>query len=330
MTAPVGGLVGAWRARRAAVLRILTMGISVALLYMLYRSIDARRVATALAGVDPGWLVLAIGLLVPITVLRAMRFRWLLPQALPHLWEAVRLLLVASAFNMFLPAKTGDFSKSVVIARRGGATAGMATAAVVYERLADLTGLIAWALLGRLATHTTSVLPRSVWAIVALVGIGAAVVILSVTAARIAGGVLTALLPGKRLSRLREIVLGWPDLLVSIGPRRWLLAAFSFGLWFVQLTQIWLLTVAVGVPISFPVCIGLAAIALMVAQLPLSFNGIGIRDVAIVFLLAPFTSPDKAAAVGLLTSTRVLLPPLVAIPLLRSYMSEVMKARVAS
>ena len=100
---PTGG--AAWR-RGAG---LLSVAASAALLIALYRSIDARQVAASLVRADRLWLVISVAMILPITVLRAVRFLWVAPQGvLPGVGEALRLTLVSTALNVFLPAKSGD------------------------------------------------------------------------------------------------------------------------------------------------------------------------------------------------------------------------------
>ncbi|MSO82247.1 MAG: flippase-like domain-containing protein, partial [Acidobacteria bacterium] len=132
---------GGWTARIAALFSLVVSG---ALLVMLYRSLDVGLVAQALLQADAAWLAISVGMIVPITYLRAVRFYWVAPPgALPGTAEAFRLTLVASALNVFLPAKAGDLVKSYFVATRSNTAAGVALSMVVYERLCDLFGLIA-------------------------------------------------------------------------------------------------------------------------------------------------------------------------------------------
>ena len=50
-----------------------------ALLFVLYRSLDIRLIGEALLRVDRFWLVVSVGMILPITVLRAIRFYWVAP-----------------------------------------------------------------------------------------------------------------------------------------------------------------------------------------------------------------------------------------------------------
>ena len=126
---------------------------------------DVRLIGDALLSADPLWLVVSVGMILPITVLRAIRFFWVAPAgALPGIGEALRLTLVASALNVFVPAKAGDLIKSYFVAKRSETSAGVAIAIIVYERLCDLFGLIFWCLLGWLVGRpAVPGLPRAFW-----------------------------------------------------------------------------------------------------------------------------------------------------------------------
>ena len=123
--------------------------VSGVLLIALYRRIDFQLIGQALLGADRMWLATSIGMIVPITVLRGLRFFWVAPAGtLPGVGEALRLTVVASALNAFMPAKSGDLIKSYRVAKSGSTSTGVAIAIIVYERLCDLFGLLSWCLLG--------------------------------------------------------------------------------------------------------------------------------------------------------------------------------------
>jgi hypothetical protein len=65
----------------------------------------------------------------------------------------------------------------------------------------------------------------------------------------------------------------------------------------------------------------------MAGQLPLTFAGIGTRDIALVVLLMSYMAPESAAALGVLISTRNFLPPLIGAPLMWPYLSSAMDGR---
>jgi glycosyltransferase 2 family protein len=308
-------------------LRILSVGISAALLVVLYRSIDVRMVGQSLRRADVTWLIVSLSMIVPITVLRAIRFYWVAPLgALTGLVEALRLTLVASALNVFVPGKAGDLIKSYFVRRRGGGSTGVAVSIVVYERLCDLFGLIFWCMAGWvIARPDTGRVPAAIWPLLGGIGLVAVILVSSEHAAELTRAVIGRILPHHKLRKLRNLAEGWPDLVQRLhGRRKWVIL-FSVFLWLVHVIQMWMFTLALSLSIPFTVCASLSAIALMAGQLPFTLGGLGARDMALVVLLAGYMRPESAAAMGILISTRGLLPPLAALPIMRPYLSAAME-----
>jgi uncharacterized protein (TIRG00374 family) len=308
--------------KRGALLSLLVSG---GLIYLLYRTLNLRQVGEDLLTADRFWLVVSIGLIVPITALRAIRFFWVAPaDALPGIVEAFKLTLVSSALNVFVPAKAGDLIKSYFVARRGHVPTGVAIAIIVYERLCDMFGLIFWCLVGWFVgrPEVTS-LPVAFWSLLAVIGAMCGALISSERAAAIWRSLMMRLIPDGRLRKLRQLAMGWPDLLEVLRTRRVWIVPFSLLLWLAHLFQIWLFTIALSLDVPFTACASLSAIALMAGQLPLTVAGLGTRDVALVVLLAAYMAPESAAAMGVLISTRNFLPPLIGVPFMRPYLASV-------
>jgi uncharacterized protein (TIRG00374 family) len=310
---------------------LLGIAVSAALLTFLYRAIDLRLVGSTLRQADPLWLVFSVGFIAPLTAIRAWRFMLIVPpDARPGFGEAVRMTLVAGTFNMFMPAKTGDLVKSVVIARHRGATRSLAVAVVVWERLADLFALLLWSLVGILAGRTLFDLPSGWWIPIAVVCAIAGALVLTEKPTEMLLRPLGWIRIKGRTPRLVAGVLeaarGWPELHRELGRRRTSLVLLSVGLWFLQLSQIWMFAVTLHVAVPFTTCVSLAAAALMAGQLPLTFGGIGARDLALVVLFADYASPETAAAMGLLTATRSFVPSLAGLFVMKPHLAAVVDA----
>ncbi|OFW00849.1 MAG: hypothetical protein A3I61_12590 [Acidobacteria bacterium RIFCSPLOWO2_02_FULL_68_18] len=293
------------------------------LLVVLYRSLDIHLVGQALLRADPVWLIMSIGMILPITVLRAIRFfRVAPPGSLPGVGEALRLTLAATALNVFAPAKSGDLIKSYFVAKRSETSAGVAVAIIVYERLSDLFALIAWCLLGWVVGRPqVPGLPSFFWVLLAVLAVASGVLISSARVAVWLRGFVARTFPHRRLKRFRRLAYGWPDLLQMLrGRRRWIVS-YSLFLWLVHLVQIWLFTVTLSVDVPFTIVASLSAVALMAGQLPFTIAGLGTRDVVLVLLLSRYVPSEPAAAMGVLISTRNLLPPLLGLPVMWPYLS---------
>ena len=309
-----------WRPRGAS---LFSLALSVAILAALYRSIDVRLIVRDLRSVDRAWLVISVGMIVPITVLRAIRFYLVAPRGTTRgIGEALRLTLVSSAANVFLPAKSGDLIKSYFLANGRWSSAGVSVAVVVYERLCDLVGLITWCALGWfVARPDVSGVPPVLWPVLGMFGAVCAVLISSEQVARLGSALVARVLAG-RWQRLQKLADGWPGLFQALGSRRAGVILLSLLLWLVHVIQIWMFTVTLSIHIPFTVCVSLTAVALLVGQLPFAFAGLGARDVALVVLMRGYVRPESAAALGLLIATRNLLPPLAALAIVRPYVAR--------
>lgn len=303
---------------------LVSLIVSGTLLVALYRSLDLRLVAQALLRADRTWLVISVGMILPITYLRAVRFYWVAPAgALPSVGEAFRLTLVASALNVFVPAKAGDLVKGYFVASRSTTPAGVALAIVVYERLCDLFGLIAWCLVGWLVgrPQVAGVL-GTFWLVLGAIGAVCLTLISSERAADIVRTAAIRALPHEKLRKLHDLADGWPRLIRLLRGRRRVVVSFSLALWLTHLIQIWFFTLALSTRVPFTVAASLSAVALMAGQVPFTFAGLGARDLVLVVLLASYMTPESAAAMGVLMSTRNFLPPLMGLPIVRSYLSS--------
>lgn len=305
------------------IVTLVSLTVSGALLVALYRSLDFSLVVHALLRADRTWLVISVGMILPITYLRSLRFYWVAPAgALPSAGEAFRLTLVASALNVFVPAKAGDLVKGYFVASRSTTPAGVALAIVVYERLCDLFGLIAWCLVGWLVSKPqVAGIPATFWLFLGSIGAICLILISSERAAEIVRTVRRAL-PHERLRKVHDLTDGWPALVRMLRGRRRVVVSFSLALWLTHLVQIWLFTLALSAPVPFTVAASLSAVALMAAQIPFTFAGLGARDVVLVVLLASYMTPESAAAMGVLIATRNFLPPLMGLPIVRPYLSS--------
>ncbi|HTI40390.1 MAG TPA: lysylphosphatidylglycerol synthase transmembrane domain-containing protein [Vicinamibacterales bacterium] len=308
--------------RRPGGATLLSLALSAIILAALYRSIDARLIFRELRSVDKGLLLVSVAMIVPITVLRAIRFYLVAPRGtVAGVAEALRLTLVATAANVFMPAKSGDLIKSYFVAKER-TPVGVSVAVVVYERLCDLAGLITWCALGWVvARPVVAGVPSALWPVLGLFGLGCGLLVSSSRIARFGAAVVERLHMG-RLQRVQSLVDGWPGLFRSLGRRRAGVILLSMLLWLIHVIQIWMFTVALSIRIPFTVSASLSAVALMIGQLPFSFAGLGARDVALVVLMRAYVRPESAAALGLLISTRNLLPPLAALPIMRPYVAK--------
>ena len=115
--------------------KLISIGVSLFLLALLYLKIDLTRLLEVFSSSHRGWMVLSLGMVIPITMLTAWRLQKLTPkQASLNFAEGNRLILAASVLNMVLPSKMGDIAKAYFIQKRGALTGSLALSLVVFEK----------------------------------------------------------------------------------------------------------------------------------------------------------------------------------------------------
>jgi uncharacterized protein (TIRG00374 family) len=306
--------------------RLISLAVSAALLAIIYWQIDTRHLADVIAGVDPGWLAIGLGMVVPLTVLCALRLALLTPPGTLGIGKAARLTLLASTLNMVLPSKMGDIAKACGVMERGRIGGAQALALVVFEKGWDMAGLLTWCVLALLIAPSKG---PALWAVLALVSALLAVclaVLCSPWAAHAMTEVVVRFGPRRLATGASSLSAAWSEVLGRFWGRTGraaALVALSVFIWFLHLLQIWLFILALQAYAPFLASLFLAPLALLAGLLPLTFAGVGTRDAALVLLYQPYLSTPTAVALGILCTLRYLLPAIAGLLFIGGFMDAV-------
>jgi glycosyltransferase 2 family protein len=299
--------------------RPLSIALGLALLALIYSQLDLAAFRAAFLNCDPLWLLLSLSMVVPLTLITALRFLRLSRNQL-QFGESIRLILVAGTLNLVLPSKMGDIAKAYFLQSDHRYTGGDALAIVVFEKSFDMLALFLWFLVGFL--FLPSVIP---WFYALLILAGSVILIaLLVSRTMLASirRVLGACLPRSleaRTSQLLDSFAAAQGALRRDTGRTMNMGLLSLFLWLLHLLQIAGFTLAIGAEIPFEAQLALAPACILAGLLPLTFAGIGTRDAAVIILYAPYLEPPAAAVLGMLMTCRYLLPGVIGIPLLDRY-----------
>jgi len=127
-------------------------------------------------------------------------------------------------------------------------------------------------------------------------------------------------------SKVRSVEQAWQEMRDFVWQHRPRLAAvtgLSLFLWFLHLVQIWMFTLALRKDVPFLANLGLAPLAILAGLLPLTFAGIGTRDAALILFYHRYLDPAAGAALGLLCTSRYLMPALAGLPFLRRHLDTI-------
>lgn len=274
---------------KASVKTGIKFAVAVVLMALVWQMVDGAEVAARLRALRPGWVLVAVLLLLGQTVLSALRWRLTAAQ-LGHemgLRRALREYFLAQVMNLALPGGVlGDAGRAV----RAGAVAGLERAgqAVVFERLAGQAALVAVVLVAALGVSLTPggiVLPGAMLAGLAVVTAGLLM----------AGGMVV--LAGAHWPRVAVWRAAAARAVFARGvwPQQ---AALSLGTVAANLLAFAACAAAVGVWLPLGAVLVILPLVLFTMLVPLTIGGWGLREGAAValFPLAGATGAEGFAA----------------------------------
>ena len=311
--------------------RLLSLLVSLVILAVIYWRIDFMRMGPVFRACDPLWLVLSLGMVVPLTLATAWRLMQLMPGGSRlGFGESNRLILVASVLNLILPSKMGDLIKAWFLKERGHTSASLAFALVIFEKTCDMLSLLLWCTFGLLLYPQKDAL---FWLMTACVGgglVGGIMLLGFRPFAETVFKITARAAPARMQPRLERLQIGWREMHDCFWRRQSRLAlvcATSVFIWFLHLLQIWMFILALRAQTPFLANLALAPLAILAGLLPLTLAGIGTRDAALILFFRPYLAAPTAAAVGILCTMRYVLPAIGGMPFVAQYLPSLNLAR---
>ncbi|NET35593.1 MAG: flippase-like domain-containing protein [Cyanothece sp. SIO1E1] len=312
--------------------RLLSIVVSLVVLGVIYWKIDLPQLIQVFQNCDRPWLVISLGMVIPITLITAWRLQQLMPAAEPeqgialHFGEANRLILAASVLNMVLPSKMGDIAKAYFMRQRGHLSGSLALSLVVFEKACDMLSLLLWCVFG-LVLYPEKNWLFGVMTISVLTGLTLGILLLS--SRRVAQLFFhwgRRVAPKSMQPKLNKLSYAWDEMHTYFwrDPGQLLkVTSTSVWLWFLHLLQIWFFILALNAQTPFLTSLALSPLAILAGLLPLTFAGVGTRDAALILFYQPYFAAPTAAALGLLCTSRYLLPAIGGLPFLGQYLATV-------
>ncbi len=289
------------RANRKKLLGLSQVALSVLLLVWLFGRVSLREVVQTLASIHWGWYALAFLLFQLNVIIRAYRW-YVLLRALndePKFGYLVYLYYIGFFANNFIPSGFGGDLVKVVSLRQSYGRGAEALSSVLMERVTGLVGssLIALvALLWNLAAHALTLdLPWFLWALIVVTAFGIPVAFFVARSSDPVGR-LNRVYPKaptlpfySKFENLVNTIHRYPpralvsSLLISL--------PFTLNLILVQVTIAW----ALGIHLPFRIFALFVPIIAIINLLPITFNGLGLREGIYTFLFVPVGVPAATA-----------------------------------
>lgn len=309
--------------------RLISILVSLVILAVIYWKIDFAGLIRVFRDCDRLWMIISLGMVVPITLVTAWRLQQLMPTAgaepVPlRFGEANRLILAASVLNMVLPSKMGDIAKAYFMRDRGHLSGSLALSLVVFEKACDMLSLLLWCVFGLLLYPQKDGL---FWLMTICVTLGLLLGLLLLASPHFAKFFFALgqkLAPKKLRAKLGKLSYSWQEMHDYFWrDKRNLLkiSLTSIFIWFLHLLQIWLFILALNAYAPFLANLALSPLAILAGLLPLTFAGVGTRDAALIAFYQPYFDPATAAALGVLCTSRYVLPAIGGLPFLSQYLA---------
>lgn len=276
-----------------------------------------------LRGAGKGWLLIALALAVLGEFLTSQKWNWLLSGAGYRIgtWPAFRASLVGMFYNNFLPGSVGgDVVKTMMVARDAGGLA-IAAASTFVQRN---TGLAALLIIANIAVWlkpvTLALFPPRMelfnslrfWFGALAVGyVMANVVIFAPGVAaqwKRASGFLAARRAGRLLGVVAQKAGRLHESLLLFRSGLPLAVAVSLFTQMTDCAMVYVLSRAVHLDLSFAYFCYFAPAVAVAALVPVSVNGIGLREAVYILLLqSVHVTPEKAVGISVLQFGYILL-----------------------
>jgi uncharacterized protein (TIRG00374 family) len=210
-------------------------------------------------------------------------------------WRAQKLAFIGLFFNNIIPGMTGgDLVKAIMVARDHPEQRPTAVLSVIIDRIIGLLGLVlvaVGALLFQTGPQYEEMAKKLHWILLAIAVGGVVMLSKKLRRLLLIDRLMNALPFAETLHKLDRAAMLYRS-------ARWQLAyavAVSLVVHGMILTAIGVLGRAIGITIPFLDFYTLAPLALIAASLPLSPGGIGVGEMAFVFLFAKANVPGAQA-----------------------------------
>lgn len=311
--------------------RLISITISLIILAVIYTKIDFPGLIQVFKNCDRWWMAISLGMVVPLTLFTAWRLQQLMPTGSRlGFGEANRLILAASVLNMVLPSKMGDIAKAYFMKQRGHLDGTLSLSLVVFEKACDLLSLLLWCVFGLLLYPHKDAL---FWTMTGGVVLGLVIGVFLLASRKFAHLfflVAKKFAPKKLRSKLEKLQMSWGEMHEYFWRDKVQLlkiTSTSVFIWFLHLLQIWFFILALKAGTPFFANLALSPLAILAGLLPLTFAGVGTRDAALILFYQPYFNAPTAAALGLLCTSRYLLPAIGGLPFLGQYLAAVRNLR---
>ena len=273
---------------------------------MIFRIVDFNDILNSILSVPSSVIILSLGIYIMQTWFVSLRWRILNNDTYKQFNQMYyfRYMMMSNFFNLFMPGTLGgDLARGMLLFKRLKNQRATNIIAILADRCVGLFSIL---LFGTLSTFTTSYLPereKYLWILVLLL----AGFILSL--ALVSSNQFIDLIKFifKYLGRFGDygtrIMNSWQNAISYYSSYPWkILLAFviCIPIHFSTFIIVYLFAISMNINLPFFTICTITSIAWIISTIPLSFSGLGIRELSYAYLLSlQGISSDKSIALSL-------------------------------
>lgn len=297
----------------------LRLLLGIGLLALVFQFANVGETLRAIRGVDTGWLLASIACYVATRALMAIKWWVLLGRANAGISYATvqRALCLSDYYSLLFPNTLAVDVTRVLLLRHHPSGPGFMTASILADRVINVATTAAVSLLALAAVRASS----GSWPFPPPVahGVGGVAVVIIVAAFAAASRRAMAVPMGllRFAARRLERLSGWIEaagrvhaaMSTMLTQRNTLLPAVALAVAMVlaRVGSIYFLFIAVGASQPFSLMLMIVPIITLIALLPISLFGLGVKDGAFVFFFGSAGVPASLALAVSLTSYGVVI-----------------------
>lgn len=279
---------------------LIKLMVTIAGLVIVFSGIDVEQSVSRIKLISP--ITIIIGILVCITHFPAVSIRWKAfvdaMQSQVTMWRAIKLVAVGSFFNqVFFGTVAGDAYR-IIFLRQRGATLTVAAGSVMLDRYAALLSMwlavvFALPIYGSLFVDH----PGAYWGIVGIALVGLPLLGLPLVP------LFSFVERTEWLSFLHGLYRFSATLSAAFTSTLFSVSAFSRvhlpSLYIILSSSVivWLIAIDLGAPLSFGMSTLITPAAILVAAIPVTIGGWGLRELSFVTLLGAVSVEPESAVV---------------------------------
>jgi uncharacterized protein (TIRG00374 family) len=258
--------------------------------YLLWRS-HPGDVLRAVAGADPGWILIAVVLVLADRALMAYRWIALLcivgPAQRPALARLLEVFFVSTFVGTFLPASIGGDAVRAYSISRDEVSGADAVASVFMDRMLGVAALLVMGVPGLFVARDLAA-NRAVVAGVAVTASVSLLTILMIFSERVGlwAAHLISAVPVPALQRMAQSIVGSIRRYARFHWRLLNVLLASIGVQMLRVVQAYCLGRSLGIEVGLTAYVAFIPVILLIMLLPITINGLGTSQAAFVWFFA--------------------------------------------